>query len=600
MASDIYYGTSGPRDAKIVIVGEAWGAEEDRLKQPFVGTSGTELNRMLADAGIQRADVLCTNVVPSRPQANEMWRYFMPRTAPDSALVGRLHPSTLVREGVQRLYSLIAAHPRAVVIAAGSYALWALTRCNGVEVVSESNNRPIPEELRPYGPTGIQSWRGSMWYIEPYSTLTAGVDQERALRATRLLPIVHPAAVMRQWEMRSSTVHDLKTRVEMALRGDWRQNPAPTIWHRPTYDQVVGRLRLWLSQADRGTQLWLSEDIETKAGFITCVGFADSRNFALVIPFIRPTASGVPLWDSWWTQYQEAQIIHLLRRVNHHPNIHIIGQNFLYDTQYIQHWWGVTPHLTHDTMLVQNVLFPGTPKDLGYLASLYCEYYWYWKEDAKEWDDRHSGFDDLLLYNGWDVLRTWEIAESQRTLLKHTDLEPRAARKHYVNGLCLRMMNRGVRIDTRRRGELKLDLADVAAQLERELLEIIPQDWIKPVKKRTDKFWYRSTKQKAFLFYDFLGFKEVRTRKTGRPTVGKEALDQLQKWYPAFTGLFRRLDQYGSVENTIGVLSSDLDADGRMRCSFNPGGTETHRLSSSKNVFGRGTNLQNLTKGEED
>ena len=45
----------------------------------------------------------------------------------------------------------------------------------------------------------------------------------------------------------------------------------------------------------------------------------------------------------------------------------------------------------------------------------------------------------------------------------------------------------------------------------------------------------------------------------------------------------------------LGVLRTPLDPDGRMRCSYNVSGTENWRWSSSKNVYGRGTNLQNIT-----
>ena len=45
--NDIWFGTSGPRDAEIVIVGEAWGVEELHQQRPFVGSSGKELDRML-------------------------------------------------------------------------------------------------------------------------------------------------------------------------------------------------------------------------------------------------------------------------------------------------------------------------------------------------------------------------------------------------------------------------------------------------------------------------------------------------------------------------------------------------------------------------
>lgn len=43
------------------------------------------------------------------------------------------------------------------------------------------------------------------------------------------------------------------------------------------------------------------------------------------------------------------------------------------------------------------------------------------------------------------------------------------------------------------------------------------------------------------------------------------------------------------------VLQTPLDSDSRMRCSYNVAGTENARWSSSKNVRGNGTNLQNIT-----
>lgn len=49
------------------------------------------------------------------------------------------------------------------------------------------------------------------------------------------------------------------------------------------------------------------------------------------------------------------------------------------------------------------------------------------------------------------------------------------------------------------------------------------------------------------------------------------------------------------ADKMLAVLRTPLDPDGRMRCSYNVVGTENGRWSSSKNAFGRGTNLQNIT-----
>lgn len=60
----------GNIDAEIVIIGEAPGKKEDELGLPFVGAAGKFLNDMLAQAGMERADVFITNIVKYRPPNN--------------------------------------------------------------------------------------------------------------------------------------------------------------------------------------------------------------------------------------------------------------------------------------------------------------------------------------------------------------------------------------------------------------------------------------------------------------------------------------------------------------------------------------------------
>jgi len=60
----------GAADAPVMLIGEAPGADEDRLGLPFVGASGKLLDRMLASIGLERGAVYITNVVPWRPPAN--------------------------------------------------------------------------------------------------------------------------------------------------------------------------------------------------------------------------------------------------------------------------------------------------------------------------------------------------------------------------------------------------------------------------------------------------------------------------------------------------------------------------------------------------
>lgn len=53
----------GPRKARLMIVGEQPGDQEDLAGQPFVGPAGQVLDTALAEAGIERADVFLTNAV---------------------------------------------------------------------------------------------------------------------------------------------------------------------------------------------------------------------------------------------------------------------------------------------------------------------------------------------------------------------------------------------------------------------------------------------------------------------------------------------------------------------------------------------------------
>jgi DNA polymerase len=60
----------GSPEARIMLVGEAPGGDEDRIGRPFVGRAGRLLDRMLAAIGLDRTKVYIANVVPWRPPGN--------------------------------------------------------------------------------------------------------------------------------------------------------------------------------------------------------------------------------------------------------------------------------------------------------------------------------------------------------------------------------------------------------------------------------------------------------------------------------------------------------------------------------------------------
>jgi DNA polymerase len=60
----------GDTQARLMVIGEAPGADEDRQGEPFVGRAGQLLNAMLAAIGFARESVYIANIVKCRPPGN--------------------------------------------------------------------------------------------------------------------------------------------------------------------------------------------------------------------------------------------------------------------------------------------------------------------------------------------------------------------------------------------------------------------------------------------------------------------------------------------------------------------------------------------------
>lgn len=134
----------GPKRARVLFLGEAPGASEDRAGEPFVGSAGRLLDRLLEESGLLRSDIYITNVVACRPAKNRA--------------------------------------PRASEVKA--HAPW------------------LEEQLRLVQPEVIVTLgRVALTYFIPGAKITelSGRAQELEWqgRALRLLPLFHPAAVLR-------------------------------------------------------------------------------------------------------------------------------------------------------------------------------------------------------------------------------------------------------------------------------------------------------------------------------------------------------------------------------------------------------------------
>lgn len=534
---------SGPIPADVMIVGEAPGAEEEIRGIPFVGGSGQELTRMLHEAGFVRTEAFLTNVCKYRPPNNEIGAFFL-----DSK---QTQPNELIKEGLTELAQEIATVRPKLILALGNTALWALSQRRG-----------------------ITKWRGSMLYHRWLDEVGGG--------AALLMPTYHPALIMREWSYRSIAVQDMR-RARLALDNGCRwPELSRNFLLRPSFQQAMEVLDGLIQQAQRGP-LRLASDVETRSGYIACHGIAWSSSEAICIPFMCVESP-----DGYWTLEEEVAIWEKQRILLTHPNTEVVGQNYLYDSQYFARRWGYIPRVVHDTLVMQNVAFPGLPRGLDFLSSMYRRHHIYWKDEGKTWTSNLPE-EQLWAYNCEDAIATFEIAEALETTLKYYGLWELYQFQMETWYVALEMMFRGVRINQESRGRIASQLIEAIQSREQ---------WLEFVTKRLLNV--RSPKQVHALFYGELQCRTIRARVTKKPTCNDEALETWAREEP----LLRPLIQTIMDVRSLGVLLSNavtapLDHDGRLRSSFDIA-KESFRWSSSENAFGGGTNLQNWTKGDED
>lgn len=156
----------GSREARVMIVGEAPGKDEDEQGQPFVGRSGQLLDRMFASIGLGPDDIYISNILNWRPPGN--------RTPTQDEV-------DLCLPFIERHIALKSPD---ILVLAGGISAQALLR----------------------SPTGITRLRGH-WH--DYAVKAA--DGSQAGRSIPALPMFHPSYLLRRAPEKQQAWQDLQT-----------------------------------------------------------------------------------------------------------------------------------------------------------------------------------------------------------------------------------------------------------------------------------------------------------------------------------------------------------------------------------------------------
>jgi uracil-DNA glycosylase family 4 len=306
----------GQAGARIMLVGEAPGIEEDKTGKPFVGMAGTTLNALLSQAGIARYQCLISNVAKERPPANKISFFFLDYkcTVPKPKLV----------DWIAELKEEIKTYQPKVVIALGVTALWALT-----------------------GEKKLSDFRG--YCID--STLVPGVP---------VLPTYHPQAVNYDWKLFFPTVLDLRKALKIS-EVEFFSYSQQMLSSNVSSKEFIAYMEFLLAHPEYDK---LAIDVETvqPGSHIEELGLSHSPDFGMSIFLLKGRMPAMNEHDELLLWQTFARLVKVKK---------IIMQNGAYDCGVFWHNQHILiQNLYMDTLIAAHVCWPELPRDLGFLGSV--------------------------------------------------------------------------------------------------------------------------------------------------------------------------------------------------------------------------------------
>lgn len=512
----------GPSNAKLAIVGEAPGAQEEYQGIPFAGPTGQMVNNFLQVAGMPRSQVYATNVVRVRPPGNDINLLYQ--------------TGYKIEDFIEIMWAEIDALKPNVILAFGNTALKALT-----------------------GYTGIEKYRGS---ILP-----------SIHGSFKVIPTIHPASLMhKESDGRMSGWKDA-TFIQWDVNRAVLQSSFPEI-RTANRNLIVCRsnLELYRFLNRYKDARYVSVDIETFRTIPICIGIAFSNSEAISIPLF-PNLSK----DLQTTRSDQIQNWKDIAEIMHDPKIQKIGQNFKFDETLLKTCvngtcdFGIhTNGFYFDTMLAFRTLYPELPGTLAFQTSVLTEEPYY-KEEGKGYNPKKDKIDRLLLYNAKDAVITYECYEKELAELKERNLDAFFfERVMPLHPFYSRLEQRGIRRDNFQKRFLEEKYKDQLESRQKELNDLTAQFDVPELN-------VASPKQCALLLY-------VAMKLPPRKGTGEKEIDALLRNTvrdATKIKILKLILEIRKIRKTIGTyINAEPHKDGRYRTSYRIM-LETGRTSTS-------------------
>jgi len=532
--SDWVFG-SGPSNAKLMLVGEALGKNEEERRLPFVGPAGELVTELLEVAGVKRSSVYITNVVKIRPPYNDLEALHLIHN-PETGL------GYTVEDFLPLLWNEIEVLEPNCILALGSLACKTLT-----------------------GKEGIKNWRGSILPCHYTSIKT--------------IPTIHPAALFERARGRASSQGMFTWKQKCHIQFDFikavRESQSPSWDSLPKRDLEIIRSSLQLERFFSTYKDFpiVYVDTEVYKAHLVCIGFAFTRYHGVSVPLIDIQSDlnykGIPL-------HELTELWRIVAEKLADPNLKKSGQNFKADKVYWLENAGFEVNgFWEDGMFKFHTLSPELPKSLAFQASILTNEP-FWKFEGKEYNPLKDNIDTLLRYNARDCVVNCECVEVMNEDLKEFGLEQFF--REFVMDLYPiyeEIEKKGWLIDKNKQQELSKFYEDLLAKEDQHHIELCKELDLEPG-------WYDlnydSPKQVAEFLY-------VRLRLPDRKDTADVTLTALMN--NAIKNSTKKalikcvLDRRSIGKIKTVYVEAKIDYDRRMRYTYNQVGTETGRTSTS-------------------
>lgn len=551
---------------RIAIIGDAPGFDDLQVGKPFSGQAGNLLSQCLLGVKLSKSGCFIGNIS---------------QTVPPSHQAGRLKwDGEEIQQGMRELRKELLEFKPNLVILLGNIAFKAAVDPDLVHPL-------VPAKFR----RKVRQERGSTFKC---------LNPSSPFYTFKCMAAFHPLDIFKEYQQLVLFQFDLR---RAALEGTYPEvtHPKRELIIRPSLDYILSKLEGYNSDTLVSIDIEggiVSEkksrrkDPETgdyindyTPSCVPCLAISTDPTEAYIINF------------GSFTTYEERLILTALSRMCFDSSIPKLFQNGVYDTFVMWKMFRIlVRNHRHDTMLSGWELYPELPKAIGVQASIYTNEP-FWKADRKT-DD----YDTFLRYCCKDAAVTLEIHQKQMAVMSP------AQREHYefnvrLLPILLYAELRGIHWDKEAAQVKASDLQAMMREPWARMQTVAKNAGIPEHNKQKGVYFNPNISQGAWamtkLLYGKLGYppqyRIENGRKTSSLTADKLSLLNLLKKFPSDT-LIADILLWRKLKKLLEQASIKVGSDSRVRCSYNPVGTDTGRLSSSTAPTGTGMNLQTLTK----